>query len=182
MARGSYRGGSRLDAPPARPDPTLVAGAQCGSSGLSRGSGRLRGGGAHRRFPFNHSAWHTMCVHSSVVPFQHDQHFRDATSRHQVGSLLHKDGINIKDILLDGGRSDNMDSSWLQFADPVRSARDLTVEAAQAASTSRIAKSSSAKSMPFLKLKALLDSRSDRDILEGLRKVISVWFWRCANL
>jgi AP-3 complex subunit beta len=53
-------------------------------------------------------------------------------------------------------------------------ARDLTVEAAQAVSTSRLSKSSS-KSIPFVKLKALLDSRSDRDILEGLRRVISVF-------
>ena len=66
-----------------------------------------------------------------------------------------------------------MDSSWLQYADPLDSARDLTVEAAQAVSTSRISKSSS-KAIPFVKLKALLDSRSDRDILEGLRKVVSV--------
>jgi AP-3 complex subunit beta len=66
-----------------------------------------------------------------------------------------------------------MDSSWLQYADPLDLARDLTVEAAQAVSTSRISKSSS-KTIPFIKLKALLDSRSDRDILEGLRKVVSV--------
>jgi hypothetical protein len=66
-----------------------------------------------------------------------------------------------------------MDSSWLQHADPLDSARDLTVEAAQAVSTSRISKSGS-KTIPFVKLKALLDSRSDRDILEGLRKVVSV--------
>jgi AP-3 complex subunit beta len=66
-----------------------------------------------------------------------------------------------------------MDSSWLQHADPFDAARDLTVEAAQAISTSRLSKSSS-KSIPFVKLKGLLDSRSDRDILEGLRKVISV--------
>ena len=48
------------------------------------------------------------------------------------------------------------------------------MEAAQAVSTSRILKSSS-KAIPFVKLKALLDSRSDRDILEGLRKVVSVY-------
>ena len=67
-----------------------------------------------------------------------------------------------------------MDSSWLQHADLFDTARDLTVEAAQAVSTARILKSSS-KSIPFVKLKALLDSRSDRDILDGLRKVISVF-------
>ena len=66
-----------------------------------------------------------------------------------------------------------MDSSWLQHADPSSTARDLTIEAAQAVSTARLSKSTS-KSIPFVKLKALLDSRSDRDILEGLRKVISV--------
>ena len=69
-----------------------------------------------------------------------------------------------------------MDSSWLQHANPLDTARDLTLEAAQAVSTSRLSKSGS-KSIPFIKLKGLLDSRSDRDILEGLRKVISVSFF-----
>lgn len=68
-----------------------------------------------------------------------------------------------------------MDSSWLQYADP-NQARDLTVEAAQAIGLSKALKGggSSSRSIPFAKLKALLDSRSDRDILEGLRRVISV--------
>ncbi|RVX70755.1 hypothetical protein B0A52_05406 [Exophiala mesophila] len=57
--------------------------------------------------------------------------------------------------------------------DPVR---DLTVEAAQAVGLSKSLKGggSTSRSIPFAKLKALLDSRSDRDILEGLRKVISM--------
>ena len=67
-----------------------------------------------------------------------------------------------------------MDSSWLQHADPFATARDLTVEAAQLAG-SKSSKSTSSRSIPFVKLKALLDSRSDREILEGLRKVISVF-------
>ena len=68
-----------------------------------------------------------------------------------------------------------MDSSWVQYADPSQ-ARDLTVEAAQAMGLSKALKggSSSSRNIPFAKLKALLDSRSDRDILEGLRKVVAV--------
>ena len=68
-----------------------------------------------------------------------------------------------------------MDSSWLQHADPFYSARDLTVEAAQAMGMKVLKSGSSSRSVPFARLKALLDSRSDRDILEGLRKVVSVW-------
>lgn len=68
-----------------------------------------------------------------------------------------------------------MDPMWFQYADPSKPARELTVEAAQAAGVSKFLKSgSSSRSIAFTKLKALLDSRSDRDILEGLRKVISV--------
>ncbi|RMD45110.1 hypothetical protein DV735_g116, partial [Chaetothyriales sp. CBS 134920] len=54
-------------------------------------------------------------------------------------------------------------------------ARDLTVEAAQAIGIGKLLGSGSRlKSVPFAKLKALLDSRNDRDILEGLKKVISM--------
>ena len=68
-----------------------------------------------------------------------------------------------------------MDSSWLQLADPNDPARDLTVEAASAIGISKALKSvSSSKSILFARLKALLDSRSDREILEGLRRVISM--------
>ncbi|KAL2424079.1 AP-3 complex subunit beta-2 [Exophiala dermatitidis] len=68
-----------------------------------------------------------------------------------------------------------MDIAWLQYADP-REARDLTVEAAQALGLSRGVKGggSSGRSIPFAKLQALLDSRSDRDTLEGLKRVISM--------
>ncbi|KAK5939179.1 AP-3 complex subunit beta [Knufia obscura] len=52
-------------------------------------------------------------------------------------------------------------------------ARDLTVEAAQAVAA-KFKSGSSSKSIPFVKMKALLDSRSDRDIIDGLRRVISM--------
>ncbi|KIX08302.1 uncharacterized protein Z518_02958 [Rhinocladiella mackenziei CBS 650.93] len=57
-------------------------------------------------------------------------------------------------------------------------ARELTVEAAQAMSLSKSLKGggSSSRNIPFAKLKALLDSRNDRDILEGLKKVTSMMF------
>ena len=51
-------------------------------------------------------------------------------------------------------------------------ARDLTLEAAQSAGSTRGLGTS--KDLPFPQVKKLLDSRNDREILEGLRKVISV--------
>jgi len=76
--------------------------------------------------------------------------------------------------IMDPGTS-SMESSWLQFADRVRPVRDLTVEAASAAAFSKALKSGpSSRNVTTAKLKALLDSRSDRDILEGLKKVVSV--------
>ena len=56
-------------------------------------------------------------------------------------------------------------------------ARDLTLEAAQSVSTR-----ATLKDVPFLQVKKLLDSRHDREILDGLRKVISVRvvnYFRC---
>lgn len=70
-----------------------------------------------------------------------------------------------------------MDSSWLQYADPTE-ARDLTVDAAQALGKALKGGGSSARNIPFQKLKALLDSRSDRDILDGMKRVIAVRFAR----
>lgn len=77
--------------------------------------------------------------------------------------------------LMDPGEQATMDPSWLLHTDQSQ-ARDLTVEAAQAIGLSKALKGggSSSRSIPFAKLKSLLDSRSDRDILEGLRRVISV--------
>lgn len=54
-------------------------------------------------------------------------------------------------------------------------ARELTLEAAQSASSGRSFTSrSTTRDLPFAQIKKLLDSRNDREILEGLRKVISV--------
>ena len=67
-----------------------------------------------------------------------------------------------------------MDPLWLQHPDPFQ-ARDLTVEAAQAIGIGMVLKSgSSSKNVTFAKLKTLLDSRSDRDILDGLKRVVSM--------
>ncbi|ETI21305.1 hypothetical protein G647_07651 [Cladophialophora carrionii CBS 160.54] len=67
-----------------------------------------------------------------------------------------------------------MDPSWLQYTDPTK-ARDLTVEAAQSISKALKGGSASARNnIPAAKLKALLDSRSDRDILDGLRRVVAM--------
>ena len=54
-------------------------------------------------------------------------------------------------------------------------ARELTLEAAQSAGSARTVNSRpSIRDLSFAQTKKLLDSRSDREILEGLRKVISV--------
>ncbi|KAK2737196.1 AP-3 complex subunit beta [Onygenales sp. PD_40] len=60
----------------------------------------------------------------------------------------------------------------------LETARELTIEAAQSASHSRGAfKSNSAhRHASFSQIKKLLDSRSDRDILDGLRKVLSAMY------
>lgn len=50
-------------------------------------------------------------------------------------------------------------------------ARDLTIEAARDASSIR---RTSTKAMPSAQLKKLLDSRTERDVLEGLRRVVAV--------
>lgn len=54
-------------------------------------------------------------------------------------------------------------------------ARELTIEAAQSAGSARsFATRPVTRDLPFAQIKKLLDSRNDREILEGLRKVISV--------
>lgn len=50
-------------------------------------------------------------------------------------------------------------------------ARDLTLEAARDASNAR---RSSTRELPSGQLKKLLDSRTERDVLEGLRRVVTV--------
>ncbi|KAI9801751.1 MAG: hypothetical protein M1825_003123 [Sarcosagium campestre] len=57
----------------------------------------------------------------------------------------------------------------------LETARDLTLEAAQSASSLRTT-DSGPRSMPNVQVKRLLDSRSDRDVLEGLRRVISMTY------
>ncbi|KAH0547650.1 hypothetical protein FGG08_000139 [Glutinoglossum americanum] len=59
----------------------------------------------------------------------------------------------------------------------LETARDLTLEAAQSAgSASRSFRRDASKNISVAQLKRLLDSRNDRDILEGLRKVISMMY------
>lgn len=54
---------------------------------------------------------------------------------------------------------------------PPQKARDLTLEAARDASALRKPASSS---IPTAQLRKLLDSRNEREVLEGLRRVITV--------
>ncbi|KAI9770537.1 MAG: AP-3 complex subunit beta [Geoglossum simile] len=59
----------------------------------------------------------------------------------------------------------------------LEAARDLTLEAAQSAgSASRSFRRDTGKNVPAVLIKKLLDSRNDRDILEGLRKIISMMY------
>lgn len=54
----------------------------------------------------------------------------------------------------------------------LESARELTLDAAAQARSSR----TTTKTLPAAQIKKLLDSRNDRDVLEGLRKVISMMY------
>ncbi|KAI1104076.1 ARM repeat-containing protein [Jackrogersella minutella] len=54
----------------------------------------------------------------------------------------------------------------------LESARELTLDAAQAARSSR----STTRSLPTAQVKKLLDSRNDREVLDGLRRVISMMY------
>ena len=51
------------------------------------------------------------------------------------------------------------------------SARDLTLEAARDAGASR---KSGARQLPASQIKKLLDSRNEREVLDGLRRVVAV--------
>ncbi|KAH9883605.1 ARM repeat-containing protein [Xylariomycetidae sp. FL2044] len=54
----------------------------------------------------------------------------------------------------------------------LESARELTLDAAQAARSTR----TTTRSLPTPQLKKLLDSRNDREVLDGLRRVISMMY------
>ncbi|KAH9218095.1 adaptin N terminal region-domain-containing protein [Leptodontidium sp. 2 PMI_412] len=54
----------------------------------------------------------------------------------------------------------------------LESARELTLDAAQSARSSR----SAVKTLPAAQIKKLLDSRNEREVLDGLRKVISMMY------
>ncbi|KAI3331369.1 ARM repeat-containing protein [Ustulina deusta] len=59
-----------------------------------------------------------------------------------------------------------------RISDLLESARELTLDAAQAARSTRI----TTRSLPTAQLKKLLDSRNDREILDGLRRVIAMMY------
>ena len=84
------------------------------------------------------------------------------------------DGVNFKNLLVAGDRCYSRSQS---ITPPLTScvARDLTLEAAQSAGSSRgYSVKTTVRDLPFTQIKKLLDSKHDREILEGLRKVISV--------
>ncbi|KAL8964475.1 MAG: hypothetical protein Q9183_004427, partial [Haloplaca sp. 2 TL-2023] len=54
--------------------------------------------------------------------------------------------------------------------------RDLTLDAAQSAGAARSLNPRPTRDPPFLQVKKSLDSRNDREILEGLRRVISMMY------
>ncbi|KAL8800823.1 MAG: hypothetical protein Q9182_004883 [Xanthomendoza sp. 2 TL-2023] len=57
-----------------------------------------------------------------------------------------------------------------------RAARDLTLEAAHSAGAARSLNTRPSRDLPFAQVKKLLDSRNDREILDGLRRVISMMY------
>ncbi|KAI0460139.1 ARM repeat-containing protein [Xylaria acuta] len=60
-----------------------------------------------------------------------------------------------------------------RISDLLESARELTLDAAQAARSTRV---TATRSLPTAQLKKLLDSRNDREILDGLRRVIAMMY------
>lgn len=61
--------------------------------------------------------------------------------------------------------------SLSRISSMIETARDLTIEAARDASSTR---RTSTRMLPSGQLKKLLDSRSERDVLEGLRRVVTM--------
>ncbi|KAI0872947.1 ARM repeat-containing protein [Hypoxylon argillaceum] len=59
-----------------------------------------------------------------------------------------------------------------RISDLLESARELTLDAAQAARSTRV----TTRSLPTPQLKKLLDSRNDREVLDGLRRVIAMMY------
>jgi hypothetical protein len=58
----------------------------------------------------------------------------------------------------------------------VRAARELTLEAAQSAGSGKgLLMNPSSRSLNSAQIKKMLDSRNEREVLDGMRKVISVW-------
>lgn len=87
---------------------------------------------------------------------------------------LSRYGIDLKNIIYAGHRFGIMYSMFPPGL-ILTSARELTLEAAQSAGSARTVNSRpSNRDSPFAQTKKLLDSRNDREVLEGLRKVISV--------
>ncbi|KAI1432213.1 ARM repeat-containing protein [Xylaria sp. CBS 124048] len=60
-----------------------------------------------------------------------------------------------------------------RISDLLESARELTLDAAQAARSTRV---TTTRSLPTAQLKKLLDSRNDREILDGLRRVLAMMY------
>lgn len=87
-----------------------------------------------------------------------------------------RNGVDLKDIVHAGFRQVHAMFNHNERLGLIRiAARELTIEAAQSAGSGRISASrSAARELSFSQTKKLLDSRNDREILEGLRKVISV--------
>ena len=88
---------------------------------------------------------------------------------------MQKHGINIEDFVRLGRRYLHAIHQAIKCMLIFPAARELTIEAAQGAGSARsFATRPVTRDLPFAQIKKLLDSRNDREILEGLRKVISV--------
>lgn len=89
-----------------------------------------------------------------------------------------KYGVAVSDLQLAGKRYVAMvffafplyDIVVPSFESDARIARDLTIDAAQAARSAR----SAPRSLSTTQIRKLLDSRNEREVLDGLRKVITV--------
>ena len=76
--------------------------------------------------------------------------------------------------MLESGQSSSQSGGILELLTEFSPARELTLEAASAGLGRTINSRPSSRDLNFTQVKKLLESRLDREVLEGLRRVISV--------
>ena len=112
-------------------------------------------------------------VSTNVLITSHFKYRLNGSTITEIQCLDPKDGVIIKSLV--DARCEYGNLPIGASTAKVEVARDLTIDAAQSAGFARNVNSRSGSTIPPIsQIKKLLDSRNDREILEGLRKVISV--------